>query len=76
MVRASLGLVVLTLYIQCTYQIATIFLIKGRAIYYHVCAIMHVKDPQLFVVRVGHSVPVAGLSAPIQPACAEQGRLI
>ena len=28
---------------------------------YHVCVIMHVKDPQLSVIRVGHFVPLAGL---------------
>ena len=27
---------------------------------YHVCMIIHVKDPQLSVVRVGHRVPLAG----------------
>ena len=27
---------------------------------YHVCVIMHVKDPCLSVVRVGHCVPLAG----------------
>ena len=26
----------------------------------HVCVIMHVKDPQVPVVRVGHQVPLAG----------------
>ena len=29
--------------------------------YYYVCVIMHVKDPQLSVVRVGHCVPLADL---------------
>ena len=33
---------------------------KGRAMCYHVLVIMHVKDPQLSVIRVGHRVPLAG----------------
>ena len=27
---------------------------------YHVCVIMHVKDPYVYFVRVGHRVPLAG----------------
>ena len=33
---------------------------KGRAMCSHVCVIMHVKDPELFVVRVGRCVSLAG----------------
>ena len=33
---------------------------KGRTMCYHVYVIMHVKDPQLSVVRVGHRVPLVG----------------
>ena len=32
---------------------------KGSAMYYHVYVIMHVKEPQLPVVRVGHHFPLA-----------------
>ena len=36
-------------------------LVKKRpSMCYHVCIIMHVKDPWLSVVRVGHCVPLAG----------------
>ena len=38
--------------------------IKGCAMCYHVYMIMHVKDPQLFLVRVGHGVLVAILVYP------------
>ena len=34
---------------------------KDRAMCYHVYVIMHVKDPLLSVVRVGHCVPLADL---------------
>ena len=34
---------------------------KGRAMSYHVYVIIHVKDPDLSVVRVGHCAPLAGL---------------
>ena len=37
---------------------AASWFIKGSAMCYHVCAIMHVKDPKLSVVRVGHHVPL------------------
>ena len=33
---------------------------KRPSMCYYVCVIMHVKDPQLSVVRVGHCVPLAG----------------
>ena len=39
---------------------ATDWFIKGSAKCYHVYVIMHVKDPQLFVIRVGHRVLLAG----------------
>ena len=33
---------------------------KKPSMCYYVCVIMHVKDPQLSVVRVGHCVPLTG----------------
>ena len=39
---------------------ATDWFMKGRVMCYHVYVIMHVKDPELSVVRVGHCVPLAG----------------
>ena len=44
--------------ISCS--ILTNWCIKGCAMYYLVYQEMHVKDPQLSVVRVGHRVPLAG----------------
>ena len=41
-------------------------LVKKRpAMCYYVCVIMHVKDPQLSVIRVGHCVPLAGFCLPL-----------
>ena len=33
---------------------------KRRSMCHYVCEMIHVKDPQLSVVRVGHRVPLAG----------------
>ena len=33
---------------------------KGSAKWYYVCVIMHVKDPLLSVVRIGHRAPLEG----------------
>ena len=35
---------------------------KGHSMCYHFYVLMHVKDPWLSVVRVGHRVPLAGFS--------------
>ena len=40
---------------------ATDWFVKGCAMCYHVYVILYVKDLQLYILKVGHHVPVAGI---------------